>query len=185
MLGAQMAGRKRRQNIKRQPNGQPSRDRGIDPKLVAASQPHRQGIPLSVIHDPAAETNFGRLMLLKHISPIEYQAGVNWRGIVGRYRAIIGVPSQNPASMSGVIVGPWGGGDELTPEQIGRRRDEYHDAYNALSKSGNRQTRAVNHWAIYDRGDYAIEYLVCGLDALAVHFGLTRRPNQLNAINRN
>ncbi len=175
-----MAGRKRRQNIKRQPNGQPSRDRGTDPKVIAASQPHRQGIPLAVIHDPAAETNFGRLMLLKQISAIQYQAGVNWRGIVGRYMSIMGVPSHNPASMSGVIVGPWGGGEELTPERIEKRRDEYNDAHNALYKSGNLSTRAVNHWAIYDRGDYAIEYLVCGLDALALHFGLTRRPNQFS-----
>ena len=178
-----MIGRKRK-NVKRQPNGQPSRERGLDPKLVAAGQPHRQGIPLNVIHDPAGETNFGKLMLLKQISQVQYQAGLNWRDIVGRYRAIVGVPRHDPVSMAGVIVGPWGGGGELSQDVIDRRRGEYEEAYCALAKSGNRPTRAVNHWAIYDRGDYALAYLICGLDALAIHFGLTRRANQFTAINR-
>lgn len=173
--GQIMVGRKRKQNVVRELNGRQLRDRGVDPKLIAARQPHRQGIPLEDVHDPAAETNFGRLMLLKHISRDQWQAGVTWRGIVLRYHAVISAPRSDALSMSGVIVGPWGGSGELSADAIQKRRQEYDEAFCALSQAGNRPQRAVNHWAVYDKGDYALTYLIRGLNALSEHFGLTKR----------
>jgi hypothetical protein len=177
-----MVGRKRRQGIKRQPDGRThpdSRaDRGIDPKVIAARQPHRQGIPIDVVHDPAAESNFGKLFLQKHISQVQYQAGLNWRMIVQRYRAVISAPRPDAVSMSGVIVGPWGGSGEIDKAEALDRRKKYNEAFEALhSGAGHRGCVAVNHWAIGDRGDYALRYLICGLNALALHFKLTKGRN--------
>jgi hypothetical protein len=173
-----VVGRKRKQ-VKRQPDGRThpdSRtDRGIDPKVIASRQPHRQGIPLEVVHDPAAESNFGKLFLQRHISQVQYQAGLDWRRIVQKYRSVICAPKPDAVSMSGVIVGPWGGSGEIDPKKAEEWRKEYNEAFEALeSGAGNRGTRAVNHWAIYDRGDYALAYLVVGLNALAAHFRLTK-----------
>jgi hypothetical protein len=173
-----MVGRKRRQGIKRQPNGQPAREVGVDPKVIASRQPHRQGIPLDVVHDPAAESAFGRLMLQRQISQVQYQAGLNWRMIVQRYRAVISAPRPDAISMSGVIVGPWGGSGEIDKAEALDRRKRYNEAFEALhSGAGHRGCVAVNHWAIGDRGDYALHYLISGLNALALHFKLTKARN--------
>ena len=166
-------GRKRKQNVKRQPDGTPSNPRGIDPKVIAARQPHRQGVPLSVVHDAAAESNFGKLWLNRHISAAQYQAGLDWQGIVRRYRAVISSP-RGEVSMSGVIVGPWGGSGDLAPDEALERKEKYDAAFEALSSAGNRATRAVNHWAVWDRGDYALADLIRGLNALCEHFRLTK-----------
>jgi hypothetical protein len=167
-------GRKRLQGVKRFPNGQTAPDRGVDPKVIASRQPHRQGIPLDVVHDQAAESNFGKLFLKKHISQVQYQAGLDWRRIVQNYRSVICAPKPDAVSMSGVIVGPWGGSGEIDPEKAAEWRKEYNAAFEALGMAGNRPLRAVNHWAIHDHGDYALDYLVCGLDCLAAHFRLTK-----------
>jgi hypothetical protein len=170
-----VVGRKRKQGVRRQPDGTPSNPKGVDPKVIASRQPHRQGIPLEVVHDPAAESNFGKLFLQKHISQVQYQAGLDWRRIVQNYRALICAPKPDAVSMAGVIVGPWGGSGEIDPEKAAEWRREYNAAFEALeSGAGNRGTRAVNHWAIYDRGDYALAYLTCGLNVLAAHFRLTK-----------
>jgi hypothetical protein len=170
-----MVGRKRKLGVRRQPDGTPANPKGVDPKVIASRQPHRQGIPLDVVHDPAAESNFGKLFLQKHITQVQYQAGLDWRRIVQNYRALICAPKPDAVSMSGVIVGPWGGSGEIDPDKAIEWRREYNAAFEALeSGAGNRGTRAVNHWAIYDRGDYALAYLVCGLNVLAAHFRLTK-----------
>ena len=166
-------GRKRKQNVKRQPDGTPANPRGIDPKVIAARQPHRQGVPLSVVHDAAAESNFGKLMLNRHITAAQYQAGLDWQGIVHRYRAVISSP-RSEVSMAGVIVGPWGGSGDLDPVDAVDRKYQYDMAFEALSLAGNRATRAVNHWAVWDRGDYALGDLTRGLNALCEHFRLTK-----------
>jgi hypothetical protein len=104
-----MVGRKRKQNIKRQPNGQPSRERGIDPKALAQLMPHRRLVPAEVAHDPKAECLLGRLCLNGWITEIQYQAGVKYRTAIARYRTVIEAPRSTEVSMSGVIVGPGAG----------------------------------------------------------------------------
>jgi len=178
------AGRKRKQRVVRQPDGTPRNERGTDPRVIAARQPHRQGVALDIVHDPAAESNFGKLMLQRHITYAQYQSGVKWRGIVQRYRAVICAPRCDVVSLSGVIVGPWGGSGEIDNDTALDRKAKYNAAFEALSGAGNRATRAVNHWAVYDRPDYALGDLIRGLIELCEHFGLTKGSVCSSAINR-
>lgn len=172
-----MVGRKRKQT-RRQPNGQPVRERGIDPRAIAALQPHRRSVPREVMHDPKAESVMGRLRLNGWITEIEYQAGVKYREIVMRYRVVIDAPRASEASMSGVIVGPWGGNYELDENEVERRRANYNAAYEWLeSTAGNAAARAVAHCAVHERRGFIIRHLKSGLEALAEHFGLTRVGN--------
>src|SRR5690349_1689557 len=100
-----MAGRKRKQNIKREPNGREQRVRDYDPKAIAQLMPHRRLVPAEVAHDPKAESIMGRLCLNGWITDIQYQAGVKFRTAIARFRTIIEAPRSSEASMSGVIVG--------------------------------------------------------------------------------
>jgi hypothetical protein len=171
-----MVGRKRR-NVRRQPNGQPQRDRGLEPRLVANAMPHRQEVAANDRHDAKAESPMGRLLLNGWISQTQYDAGVAYREIVARYRVVIDAPSANERSMSGVIVGPWGGrGDPIAEDEVHRRRDKYNAAYEALEcGAGHRAARSVAHCAVHERGEWELHHLKNGLTALAAHFGFTRR----------
>ncbi len=194
-----IVGRKRRQNIKRQPNGQPSRERGIDPKAIAQLMPHRRLVPADVAHDPKAESELGRLCLNGWITEAQYQAGVKYRDIVQRYRIVIDCPRSTEASMNGVIVGPWAGGGELCKcrnwhekcEKApgGRcaldRMEKYNAAFEHLeANAGNRGARAVAHCVMQDKKIPHVAHLKCGLTALAEHFGLTFVRKASTAINR-
>lgn len=177
-----MVGRKRK-NVKRQPNGQPSRVRDFDQNLVARAMPHRQSVPASLAHDPKAECVLGRLCLNGKISETQYDAGVKYREAVMRYRSVISAP-RGEVSMSGVIVGPWGGGSLMTDSRAVEIRDKYMEAFNALEKHPDgRCARDVSNCVVRDQMDFRIEVLRCGLNALAVHFGLTGRGKSFTAIN--
>ena len=170
-----MVGRKRRSG-NREKNGRIQREKGTDPKLVAASQPHRKGIPEGVQHDPRGETNFGRLVLFRRITELHYDAGTQYANIVRRYRSIIEAPCPDPQSLSGIPVAGIGGERWLANEIAEAWEKEYNDAFEHLeAHAGNRGARAVNHWAVYDRNDMPIPYLICGLDVLIKYFGLTGR----------
>lgn len=148
----------------------------MDTQKVAASMPHRLGVPKEFQADWRAESVFGRLLLNGNITGRLYAAGIRYRDIVLRYRAIMDVPPHSPPSMAGIIVGPWSGGRGLTEEQIADRRDQYNAAYEALeSGAGNRGARAVAHVAIYEREQYDLKILKCGLEVLKRHFELTDR----------
>lgn len=179
-----MVGRKRKQ-MKREPNGKPQRERGIDPKAIAQLQPHRRLVPADVAHDPKAECIMGRLCLNGWLTEIQYQAGVKYRNDVARYRAVIDAPRSTEASMSGVIVGPWGGGHEMSDDRQIEIRNNYMRAFEALENAtGNHGARDVAH-CIHDRGGFAIARVKCGLTALAVHYGLTFARKSEIVRNRN
>jgi len=168
-----MLGRKRKQNIKREPNGRAQREKSIEPNAIAQLMPHRRLVPANVAHDPKAECIMGRLCLNGWITEIQYQAGVKYRTAVSRYRAVIEAPRSTEQSMSGVIVGPWGGSSGLSEEQQIEIRDAYMSAFVALEEGvGNRGAREVAH-LVNDRNDFAVPRIVCGLDVLARHYGLT------------
>ncbi len=173
-----MVGRKRKQGIKRQPNGQPCRERGIEPNAIAQLMPHRRLVPAKVAHDPKAECIMGRLCLNGWISEQQYAAGVKYRECVGRYRAVINAP-RGEISMAGVIVGPWGGGS-MTEERAIEIRNEYMRAFEALAETG--AERHVAH-LIHDRDQFVLTHAKCGLDGLAIYYGLTRPLKSANAIN--
>lgn len=177
-----MVGRKRK-NVKRQPNGQPSRVRDFDVKSAAMAMPHRQGVPASLAHDPKAECVLGRLCLNNKISEIQYEAGVKYRTAVMRYRSVIHAP-RGEISMAGVIVGPWGGGHGMTEERAVEIREDYLNAFNVLERNPDgRCARDVAACIVRDQLDFRIEVLRCGLNALAVYFGLTAPRKSRSAIN--
>ncbi len=168
-----MVGRKRKQNIKRQPNGQPSRERGIEPNAIAQLMPHRRLVPAAIAHDERAECMMGRLCLNGWISEIQYQAGVKYRTAVARYRSIIEAP-RGERSMAGVIVGPWGGG-HVSEETEAELRDKYMRAFEAIDEVG--AARDVNH-CVHNKPPFSIPMVKCGLNALAIHYGLTNRKKE-------
>lgn len=171
-----MVGRRRRQG-QREPNGRAQREK-VDIFAIAKSMPHRKDLPEAIRHDSKAESIFGRLLLNGNITVDQYNAGIRYRDIVMRYRAVMDVPSHNPASMSGVIIGPWSGGYILSQEQVAERRSQYSAAYEALeSGAGNRGARAVAHAVVYERGSPDLAVLKCGLNVLLAHFRLTNQTN--------
>lgn len=174
-----MAGRKR--HIRnREPNGRAQRERAVDTKIVAAVMPHRLEVPEALRDDAKAESVFGRLLLNGKISRQQYYAGIRYRDIVMRYRAVMSIPSHSPPSMSGIIVGPQSGGRLLGEVEIADRRDDYNGAYEALeSGAGNRGARTVAHVAIYEREHYDLQVLKCGLNVLLAHFELTNQRKSI------
>lgn len=177
MIGVIMTGRKRSTGH-RELNGRLQRrpDRDVDPNVVAATMPHRLGVPEQYRGDWRAESVFGRLLLNGKITAQQYGAGIRYRDIVIRYRAIMSVPSHSPPSMSGIILGKFGGGKGLSDEEIADRRDAYNAAYEYLEEwAGNRGCRAVAHVAIYEREHFDLRVLQCGLNVLIAHFELTNR----------
>ncbi len=174
-----MAGRKRSRG-NREPNGRLQReDKPVDTRLLAAVMPHRRDLPLHSQDDPKAESIFGRLLLKGKITGRQYAAGIRYRDIVLRYRAVMSVPSHTPPSMAGIIVGAWRGGRGLSEEEVADRRDAYNGAFEALeSGAGNRGARAVAHVCIFEREHFDLKVLQCGLNVLVAHFELTNRANQ-------
>jgi hypothetical protein len=163
-----MRGRKRKFAIERQPNGQPRR-KAVDVKEVAQTMPHRREVAPEIRHDPMAETKLGRLRLVGRITGPQYESGVKYRDIVGRYRAAICAPRG--------IATPTRGG-EMSDEMAIELKQKYDAAFEALEGgAGNRAARAVAHVAVYDRPDFNIADLRLGLSTLAAHFGLTRVLN--------
>ena len=165
-------GRKRRIGS-REKNGRTQRERGIDPQTVAAGHPHRKSVAEAVRHDPRAESVMGRMCLNGWISDEQYNAGKRYRDIVMRYRAIIDAPRE-AVSMSGVIVGPWGGGYLLDQEEITRRKDIYRAMYEWLEdKAGHHAAKAVTSCAVHERPGFTPANVKRGLDALISFFNLT------------
>jgi hypothetical protein len=175
MHGVIAMGRKRQMG-NREPNGQLQRkpEKPVDTKKVAATMPHRRGVPAQHQDEAAAESNFGRLMLNGKLTRQQYGAGIRYRDIVLRFRAIMSIPPHTPPSMAGIIVGAWQGGRMLSMEEVGERRSNYSAATEALeSGAGNRGMRTVNHVTVYEREHYDLRVLQCGLNVLIRHFELT------------
>lgn len=164
-----MVGRKRKK-VAREPNGRAQRERGIEPNAIAQLMPHRRLVPAELAHDPKAECIMGRLCLNGWLTEAQYQAGVKYRAIVLRYRAVIEAPRSTEASMAGVIVGPWGG-SSMTEERAIEIRNEYMRAFEALEGAGG--TRDVAH-LIHDRTQFVLARAKCGLTGLAEYYGLTK-----------
>lgn len=185
MHGSLNLGRNRKSGA-REPNGQLQRrpEKPVDTKKIAAAMPHRREVPERHYDHSAAESNFGRLMLNGKITPQQYGAGVRYRNIVLKFRAIMSIPSHSPPSMAGIILGASPGGRGLSEEEIGERRSNYSAATEALEEgAGNRGMRAVAAVAIYEREHYDLRVLQCGLNVLIQHFELT--ANRKSAYVRN
>jgi len=163
-----MRGRKRNVVVVRERNGRAKRV-AVEPNEIAQAMPHRKEVAPEIRHDPMAETKLGRLRLVNRITVPQYDAGVKYRDIVGRYRAAICAPR-------GISTPSRGG--EMSDEMALKLKDKYDAAFEALEDgAGNRAAKAVAHVAVYDRSDFNMDDLRRGLSTLASHFGLTRVLN--------
>lgn len=166
-----MVGRKRKSG-KRERNGRIQREKTPDPKIIAFSQPHRQSVPAEKRHDQRAENPFGRLNLINAVPDLEYDAGVKFREVSVRYRAIIDSPNPSPGAISldGLV---YGGRAPISDEEAIRRRNDYMRAFEAIEGYGPRVV--IKSVVIFEKelqpGD--LPDLRSALQGLVKHFGLT------------
>ncbi|CAB4171875.1 hypothetical protein UFOVP1349_5 [uncultured Caudovirales phage] len=171
------AGRRRKQG-NREPNGKPQRVY-INHKAQVASQPHRIVVAESFRAFPEAGSDFGCLMLNKHITPAQHEAGRRYAMDATAYRAqILGAPSPDPRGCDPLRAS--GGGAEVKPEVARAIRDAYNRAFEAVNNAGNRAARAVKEYAVFGKkldvaDGYSLKLLILGLDRLVLHYGVDKR----------
>lgn len=177
-----MVGRKRKPG-KRFPNGKlkPDQTKGLSAeqviqirKDVAATMPHRVGLPAHRRHEQMAESPLGALAIIGAITQQQFDAGHEYRKIVQRYRAVISAPNPNPqAPKMGHI--PSSVVTLIDDEQAIARRVKYQKAFEAITTRWGRLV--VNSVVIHDRplqqGD--LPWLTKALDELVKHFGIGER----------
>jgi hypothetical protein len=88
--------------VRRQPNGQPARQKAETPQERAAQMPHRALVASDAAHDPACETPLGCLYVIGAITEREYRAAEELAGIVRRYSAAMS-SVRAPGSISGIM----------------------------------------------------------------------------------
>ncbi len=182
-------GRKRKPNVKRQPNGQPSRARNVmaaqtdDVKSVVLDYRRRQfGLSKDQAGDPHAEWQLGRLFLNGIITEKQHEAGERFRRIAVSHRRAI-------TNLSDPIRSPplerLGGGEQeerLSAEIITRIRKEFDKIDAALRDAGEAARMTVERVCLADLPlhDRQAGLLKRGLDALAEAYGLDgrRRPDR-------
>lgn len=140
-------------------------------KTVAATMPHRRGLPAEVRHREMAESPLGALALIGAITQTQFDALHEYRKIVMRYRAVISAPNPNPqAPQIGHVRGA--ATLVLSDEQAVARRERYMRAFEAIT--GRHARTVVNSVVIHDRplqaGD--LPYLIGAGDDLIKHFGM-------------
>ncbi len=146
-----MVGRKRKRGY-REPNGRPQREPSISKLDLARHLRHRDGLSDENVVDPRAESQFGRFVLNKLITPEQYDAGIRWRSIVMAYRASIDCPSASPKSVAGAVVGGGGGGSVYSDDEALRRKCVYDEAHDAVMESaGMACMRTLNDATVHER----------------------------------
>lgn len=171
------AGRKRKIGINRENNGQVQRVY-VNPRQQAAEQPHRVVVPVQFREFPEAESEFGRLMLMKLITPAQHEAGKQYAGLVSQYRRVYDIPAPDPQAMD--ISRVRGSQGLEMPIHVARAvRERYDRAYSAIgdARGGQKAQKAVAHYAVHDRrvdGRDILQLLISGLDQLVSHFGIDR-----------
>lgn len=164
-------GRKRR-IVVREPNGRAQRYK-VSPEAIAEGMPHRAFIPRNLVLDHRAESVLGRRFLNGKITEEQYEAGIRWRDLVGRYCRVIDAPASSPRSPAGALVGPSGGGREMDDDEAIRIKGAHKAASDhVIDTVGLNALRAVSQCAVYDK-TVDSEQLAVGLSALASHFRLT------------
>ena len=170
------SGRHRKQGY-RKPSGDIIRSGEKEsPKVIALRQPHRRLVEPDAILSQDAATPLGVLFIIGAVSTDEYRSAERFARIVARYRMAIESPRCSIASISGAFE-PKRGMPYFEDHE--ERRDEYDDAFEALSEAGNQSARIVALMAVQgepcpQNGYHA---LIRGLRRLSEHFGLTKTAN--------
>jgi hypothetical protein len=143
-------------------------------------QPHRRGLKQDDRLSDRAESLLGRLNLNGLISNAQYIAGDQYGMIIGQYRSIIGAPRGTAGAGRGSDCAI-GTGFECPDDECAcaRTTARYNNAFAALMKAGQRSAKYVAR-ALHGQDITPEEfvYLKAGLEALAVHFGLTNQRNR-------
>ena len=146
-----MVGRKRARKY-REPSGRVQRDPAVSKLDLARQLKHRAGLSDEDVVDPRAESQFGRFVLNKVISPEQYDAGMRWRSIVIAYRAVLQAPSAFPKSVAGAVVGGGGGQSFMSDDEAIRRKSAYNEGYEAVMEfSGMAGMRALTDATVQER----------------------------------
>ena len=121
----------------------------LDPKAIAASQPHRRAVAPEFRHDARAECALGVLVLNGRISDLQYRAGVALRDCVARYFAITGVPRHDRGATP--LDGTRSKTGVMLDSTAQARKALYNRVYDDLiNGAGIRNARAVTHLCVYD-----------------------------------
>jgi hypothetical protein len=181
-------GRKRKAG-RRQPNGQPARDRAFvreDVLSVVRRQPHRRRYG-EAFNDERAECELGRLCLEKFITESMYQAGVRYRRDAIAMRRALDAPTPDPKGMDLQRAGKGHDGEE-TKDQAKRAieaRSKYADAFSALKDAGGYAVYSVNDIVLWDRhrSDMrgSVSHLCAGLRLLMKHYGIVDQDDRRTA----
>lgn len=172
------SGRKRKMT-RRTASGAVARAKPVDWGAVAALNPDRRELPAALRLSEKAGTALGRLNLTGAITDNHHEAARRYAVVVGAFLSMSGAP----VSLSGSAHGRGSLCLGAYPCKHHRcicqdRENDYRAANFALmSKAGYRGYAVVYALAINDRpcSDDQLPVLVCGLDALAAHFGIGRR----------
>lgn len=170
-----MVGRPRKIG-RREPNGRLARTY-VNPKRQVAEQPHRLAVASEYREWPEAESEFGRLMLKRQITPAQYEAGKAYAELAAQYRAALQAPPIHPIGLdlSRVGKGSSGGMPDDTARTIKRR---YDGAFEACGKAGNKAQRAVKDHAVFEKrvpDDDMLKLLIRGLNELVAFFHIDER----------
>lgn len=169
------AGRKRKSGVAREANGQAQRVY-VNPKQQVMDQPHRVVVPVKFRDFQEAGSEFGRLLLLGHVTPAQHEAGKLYGELAAKYRSALLAPSPHPAAMDLGRVGK-GAGAGMPDETAAAISARYDRAFVACGDAGRKAQIAVRDFAIHELqvpDVLSLNLLRCGLDALVKHFGVDR-----------
>lgn len=180
-------GRKRKSGVKRTASGRPSRAKSayaenVDPILVRM---RLYGLSEIDARDQKAQTVVGRLLLKDRISEREYNAAQDFLKLREHYQRALKSPDALRTARG------FGEGSETEAYEVWCKKavKRYENAIKAVRAEQNRAGLRANLYA-------ALDYTVCrdqefahmvpdavrALDALAEHFGSSRRPGDGNPI---
>lgn len=181
-------GRKRKPNVKRQPNGQPSRTRRVaaareeDIKSVVLDYRRRRyGLSKEQAGDALSEWQIGRLFLNGIISDIQHEAADRYRRVAVAHRRAICNLDGPPRSPSLERLSSGEQEERLPADVIARIRKEFDMVDAALRDAGEAARMTVERTCLADQPlqDSQTALLRRGLDAVAKAYRLDarRRPH--------
>ncbi len=158
----------------------------VNPRQLAADQPHRRWLPKDVRLDQRADTAIGGLALIGAITDDQCLAGEEYAKAVGRYRSVIAPPAGLRCGGRAYDCEPtWCTAYPDDHCECQSRTSKYNDLFEALTRAGRKALVAVNCVAVHGlrirRGE--LRTLRSGLDALVKHLGLTSGRKSLTQRN--